>query len=655
MADTKKKATRGPAARRAGGASARGNRYTAENLGEGALAVQGDYNKVEYKHITYVYGNTPRSVEEEGELKRLREVVSQKIAELKSAVAPRRPSSGNPYHLLEALNVHERDHLAGRESALRELAARLDDKGFAALSGGHGIGKTSLLRAGLIPELVDAGHWPIRIEVGSEAADAAIKKAVFGSLEGFSRLAAHPLRDVLQLASAFVPDEKDIVLLVDNLEELFQQPAERQAEFVQVWKECINDPGLNARWAFCVSGVTHHLSQFQSGEINPFANLTLLGPLDRAAAEEAIASPARAAGIKIEQALVKTLVDELGGDEVEPARLQIVCHTLAGGAGPVQREITLADYERAERLDGLLRTYLNEAIGQVSLEERDAAWQTLSLLEEENQPTPAREIERQLSSFGYRELKFDSLLDTLEVKHLVILQEAGYRLASESWRRPIREWRKREAVPRQVQKEAARQMQRVRNSALRGLVGGSVGFGLFTIILYTFKSLDNLLLYGAFLVILNASIGGIGAFILTLTADLARATRQSSRPWQRYLAGGASGAAAYVVVMALYTFTLHNADAWLRKIPAALFEGAAWGFALGLGLMWALETRKRKWAIIGVTALVCGILLMGTDWVGAALINELFGENPSSLRIFLAGALAPLFYLVAALADQPET
>ena len=639
MAGSAKKDIRRSNARNAGASSPRGDGYVAQNLGEGAVAVQGDYNNVEYKHITNVYGNTPPSVEEEAELQRMKGLVPQKIAELKSALAPRKLSGENPYHLLEALNVHEDSLLAGRQSILDKLTASLDDKRFAALSGENGLGKTSLLRAGLIPGLVDAGHWPIRIEVGNEAVEAAVKKAVFGSLEGFPRLAAHPLRDVLQLASAFIPNEKDIVLLVDNLEELFKRPAETQAEFARAWKECVNDPALNARWLFCMTSVTHHLSQFQSGELNPFASLAMLGPLDREAAKEAIAAPARAAGIRIEDALVETLASDLGGDEVEPARLQIACYMLALG----ERAMTLDGYRNAGRLDGLLQVYLNDALKQISLENREPAWQALSLIEEESGPIGADEIERLLSSFGYWRADVKSLLKTLEVKRLVVSEEAGYRLASESWRKPIRDWRKREAIPRQIQKEAARQALNARRSALRGLIGGAIGMAFFNEIVYIGAPLSWDI--ALFFTVVMISIGGIAGITLTLLADLTHAA-YGSRRWFRYLVGGASGAGAFFIGLFLYVNSTVISD--FETILRILFEGSLWGAAIGLGLTWGLETKRPVGLAIVATSLAAGIVLMGADMLGGAL--DYRGQATPPARVFLGGAVAPLVFLAAALA-----
>ncbi len=634
MAAKTKKENRPAAARTTRGQSSRGDQYRLENVGAGSNVVQGRNNKV---NITNVYRETPPSVEEEAELKKLDAYVQLSISNLTAALQEKKPSTGNPYRLLEALNIHERDLLAGREVVIGELIARLEDKHFTALAGENGIGKTSLLRAGLLPALAEEGHWPIRIETTGESLDVTVKKSVFGSLEAFPALAARSMNDAIHLAAAFLPDGKDIVLLVDNLEEFFSQPFEAQEKFTRPWKNCINDPILNVRWLFCMAGVTHRLSQFQSGEINPFANLTVLGPLDRAAAKEAILAPARSANLRVDDALLDALLDDLGNEEVDPTRLQIVCHTLAGGNASINTSLDLPVYEKLNRADGILRAYLDRAIGELPPAERDPAWQILAFLEASDKPLAAEEIGRQLSTFGYRNVKTDSLLETLGLKHLVKLGEEGYRLASASMKPRIREWREQEAVPRQIQKEAARQLEQIRNSALRGLLGGAIGLGLFRWIVGTpIRDLDSFIL----LILLYGTVGGMVGLLLTFSIDVSIASYHGSRQWLRYLTGGLVGASTFGLALALFAYLSINSDAPLLNSILAAFEGGVWGLVAGLGTTWAMSTSRPAWIVILSVPIAGGIALS----LANILLNVL--TRPQPLQIAAGGLIFPLFIAI---------
>ena len=579
-------------------------------------------------------------MEEEEELARLKKFVPQALANLKAAIREKKPAGGNPYHLLEALDFDEQDQLAGRNTQIKELTGRLERSRFAFLVGENGIGKTSLLRAGLIPALAKAGHWPIWIEATGEPLDAAIKKRVLGSLNDFPALARRPLKDVLRLSAAFLPQESQLVLLLDNVEDFFRQPAEAQQTFADLWRECVNDAGLRARWLFSTVDVKHHLNRFQSGEKNPFGNLTALAPLDRAAAREAILAPAQSAGIRVDDALIESLLDDLGKEEVDPTRLQIVCHTLAGGNASLNTDLNLPAYEKLHRADGILLAYLDRAIRELAPDDRDPAWQILSFLESSNnRPLTAEWIGKELSVFGYRNLKTDSLLETLQRKHLVTFSEEGYRLASESMKLRIREWSEQEAVPRKIQKEAARQLEQLRNSALRGLLGGAVGFGAFRWIV---GSLIRDPAAAIFLTLLYATVGSLIGLLLTFSIDVSSATFLKARQGMRYLIGGLGGAIAFGLALALFAYLSISSEDPLMSIFLAALEGGAWGLASGLVIAWGMNTSRPAWIFILSVSLAGGITLVLAD----SLLNVLTRSLP--LQIAAGGLVFPLFIAIGA-------
>ena len=645
MTGTTKKEKRSPTAARTvraqrAGQTSRGDRYAAQNVGAGAVVTQGDYNNIQIQQITNVFRDTPPSVEEEAELKKLQEYVLQAVAGLNAAIRQKKPAGGNPYHLLEALDIPEQDYLAGRSAVIQELGKKLESGRFAVLVGENGIGKTSLLRAGLIPALAKAGHWPLWIEADSEPLDTTIKKRVLGSLDDFPTLARRPLKDVVLLAAAFLPPESCIILLVDNAEEFFRQPAAAQQTFADLWRECVNDAGLRARWLFSTVDVKHHLNRFQSGEKNPFGNLTALAPLDRAAAREAILAPAQSAGIRVDDALIESLLDDLGKEEVDPTRLQIVCHTLAGGNASLNTDLNLPAYEKLHRADGILLAYLDRAIRELAPDDRDPAWEILSILEQsDNKPVTAERLGKQLSAYGYKKTAPDSLLETLQTKHLVSLAEDGFRLASESLKPRIREWREQEAVPRQIQKETARQLEQIRNSALRGLLGGAVGFGAFRWIV---GGLVRDPLYATVYTLVYATTGGLIGLLLTFSVDVSIATFLKARQWLRYVTGGLSGAITFGPALAMFAYFSISSEDPLMSIFLAALEGGAWGLASGLVIAWGMNTSRPAWIFILSVSLAGGITLVLAD----SLLNVLTRSLP--LQIAAGGLVFPLFIAIGA-------
>ena len=620
-----------------------GDRNVIGRVSRGGVAIQGDYNEVEIHQITQVFQTSPPSVEEQEELVRLKKYVPAALANLKNAIREKKPVGGNPYHLLEALDVSEQNHLAGRSDILQTLKSRLEGGRYVILVGENGIGKTSLLRAGLQPALVKEGHWPIWIEATGEPLDTTIKKRVLGSLNDFPALARRPMKDVLRLSAAFLPGEGQIVLLLDNAEEFFEQPAQAQQAFADLWRECVNETGLRARWLFSTEDVKHQLNRFQSGEINPFANLIVLSPLDRAAAKEAILTPARSVDIQIDEVLLNTLLGALGS-EVDPTRLQIVCHTLAGGDPALNKAWDLAAYENLRRVDGIMRDYLDRVFrDQIAEDQRDPAWQTLSLLEGSGKPLGTEQLQKQLTAYGYRNINAGVLVETLKIKRLVKPRKGGYILASESLRPRIREWRDHESVPKQIEKETVRQWGQIRDSAVRGLFGGAIGFALLRWILgIPTQRLD----YLVFNTLLYATLGGLVGLLLVFSIDIAIAT-QKAHPRLHYVIGGLGGALTFGLGLMLFVFLVIPSEDPLVNSLLGAMQGIVWGLATGLGIAWGASSSRSAWFTILIVAIAGGIILALSD-----MLLNVFSLT-GSVQDMLGGMVFPLFIAIGARLGRP--
>jgi tetratricopeptide (TPR) repeat protein len=90
---------------------------------------------------------------------------------------------GNPWLGLASFTEETRSYFYGRENEVAELARRVQRKLLTVLFGQSGLGKTSILRAGLVPRLRGQGYCPVyvRIDYSRDAAEPAeqIKQAIF--------------------------------------------------------------------------------------------------------------------------------------------------------------------------------------------------------------------------------------------------------------------------------------------------------------------------------------------------------------------------------------------------------------------------------------------------------------------------------------------
>ncbi len=88
----------------------------------------------------------------------------------------------NPWLGLASFTEETREYFHGRDEEIAELARRVQRKLLTVLFGQSGLGKTSILRAGLVPRLRGQGYCPVyvRIDYGRDAPEPAeqIKRAI---------------------------------------------------------------------------------------------------------------------------------------------------------------------------------------------------------------------------------------------------------------------------------------------------------------------------------------------------------------------------------------------------------------------------------------------------------------------------------------------
>jgi len=94
----------------------------------------------------------------------------------------------NPWLGLASFTEETREYFYGREAEVAELARRVQRKLLTILFGQSGLGKTSILRAGLVPRLRTQGYCPVyvRIDYGREAPDCSYR-AAFGRVDAGGR------------------------------------------------------------------------------------------------------------------------------------------------------------------------------------------------------------------------------------------------------------------------------------------------------------------------------------------------------------------------------------------------------------------------------------------------------------------------------------
>jgi WD40 repeat protein len=227
--------------------------------------------------------------------------------------AVRKPSvlSGGavcPFKGLAFFDRSDAEYFFGRERVVGEVVAQLAGSTVVGILGPSGVGKSSVLRAGVLPAL-SAGALP-----GSA-----------GWRQVLVRPGAHPLAELrralggeeLRDAVGEVAVGERIVVAIDQLEELFTS-CEGEEERVAFLDELAAAARDQARRALVLASLRAdfygRLAAYQG-----FARLlsrshVLVGPMDSDDLERAVAEPASRAGLEVERPLVDALVTAVSGE-----------------------------------------------------------------------------------------------------------------------------------------------------------------------------------------------------------------------------------------------------------------------------------------------------------------------------------------------------
>ncbi|MDO9597113.1 MAG: TIR domain-containing protein [Azoarcus sp.] len=236
------------------------------------------------------------------------------------------------------------------------------------LVGASGSGKSSLVRAGVIPRLARMPDWQVLVPM----------RPLQQPVEELARVLAEVLPEAVPAAAAtrLTDDDRDqtllntvkaavgkggpraVLLVVDQLEELLTtSDAAAAARFVRLLHAALADDAGNL---YCLATLrADYLATLQShplwGEM-PFREMSL-GPMMPRHFAEIISKPARVAGIELESGLVETMVQDTGTADALPL-LAFTLNRLWRDFGD-DGLITLAEY--AERIGGLEGAIRQEA------------------------------------------------------------------------------------------------------------------------------------------------------------------------------------------------------------------------------------------------------------------------------------------------------
>ncbi|MEU5485047.1 nSTAND1 domain-containing NTPase [Streptomyces mirabilis] len=368
-------------------------------------------------------------------------------AAAEAAAEPRTESedAAPPYRGLARFEPGDADLFFGRDELTDRLLTLTRSHRFSAVFGPSGSGKSSLLRAGLIPRLRNPDQ--------ATPQPAALRVLTPGE---------HPQRTHEQRLTPKDGDG-DTWLIVDQFEELYtlcHDPAERH-QFIDHLLTA-TDPRSRLRVVIAVRAdflgrCAEHpalTAALQDGTV-------LAGPMSRDELRQAIVKPAQAAGLIVERELTSRILNEVEG---EPGALPLMSHALLETWRRRKgRALTPDAYEAAGGLHGAIAHTAEQVHVRFSAAQAELARRVLLRLITPGEGTPDTRRPARRTEFDFGDpTATATVLDRLAHARLVTLDDDMAEIAHEAlivaWPR-LRAWidadRERLQLHRQLT-EAAR-------------------------------------------------------------------------------------------------------------------------------------------------------------------------------------------------------
>src|SRR5581483_534331 len=301
-------------------------------------------------------------------------------------LAPERSPARNPYKGLHAFGEEDADDFFGREALTEHLVERLAGTRFLAVVGPSGSGKSSVVRAGLVPALRAGGldrseRWQIvQMFPGAyplEELEAALLKAAPEPPASLIEQLEDGERGLVRALKRIQPDDdSEVVLVLDQLEEVFTLVAdeERRVHFLSIVERAVSDPRSRLRVVATLRADFYDRPLLYSG----FAELLrdyveALVPLTPDEFERAIARPAERAGVAFEPGLLSAMVADVAN---EPGALPLLQYALTELYERREGNVMTRDAYRAiGGVSGALACRAEELYGGLSEAGQEAARQ----------------------------------------------------------------------------------------------------------------------------------------------------------------------------------------------------------------------------------------------------------------------------------------
>jgi energy-coupling factor transporter ATP-binding protein EcfA2 len=311
----------------------------------------------------------------------------------RTEVTQRELVKNSPYKGLERFNFSDNDHFFGRDKLIADLIKRVTQSSLTVVLGASGSGKSSVVRAGLIPKLKKSLSQtfygfiftPTKDPFNSLYQCLVNDEKDYSFSESKAKIALEAKADTLtQVINTLKKDEEFWLIFVDQFEELFTScnHSEKRKNFISGLVQVAKSGNSSVKIVLAMR--SDFLEQFSSYpdiiEITNQNNIHLVTEMHPDELRQAIEAPAAKHGVVFQEGLVEQIIKEVEGQKGYLPLLQYTlkllweseCKTLGVNGRPEIEDQTLnkKTYEVLEGVRGALKKRVDEIYSPLNQDEQ---------------------------------------------------------------------------------------------------------------------------------------------------------------------------------------------------------------------------------------------------------------------------------------------
>ncbi|MEA5497788.1 WD40 repeat domain-containing protein [Limnoraphis robusta] len=296
-----------------------------------------------------------------------------------------------PYQGLYHFSYENSEYFFGREVFVEELFQYTETRNFIPVLGASGSGKSSVILAGLVPKLVQAGNWQFtHFRPGNDPFHALAQALVplyepdldktdgiaqARKLAGYFQDNTVPLSDVFSTIQRNHPHNR-ILLIADQFEELYtlcnDEKIRRQFldTLLNTFKSFAEQSSLSTVLVGTMRAdfLGNALSYRPLADVLQKGNI-MLGPMNETELRDSIEKPAQKLGVSFESGLVERILDDV---DKQPGNLPLLEFALTElWKERKGKQLTHKAYENIGEVSGALTRYADDKFSKLNEQEKE--------------------------------------------------------------------------------------------------------------------------------------------------------------------------------------------------------------------------------------------------------------------------------------------